>query len=85
MPLPSSKNVLGHQDFLEMMKDKLAEYNHLCISSRYCLFAMRLFVGLQKKYLLQLRQYIDIKNALVLTLERQYYWFDQVGTINIAK
>ena len=85
MPLPSSKNVLGHQEFLEMMIDKLAECNHLCISGRYCLFAMRAVCRAEKKYLLQLRQYNDIKKALVLTLERQYYWFDQVGTINIAK
>ena len=65
------KNILGHQEFLEMMKDKLAECNHLCISGRYYLFAMRAVCRAAEKYLLQLRQYNDIKKALVLTLQRQ--------------
>ena len=85
MPLPSSKNVLGHQEFLEMMKDKLAECNHLCISGRYCLFAMRAICRTAKNTSLPIKSAYQQGIAVVLILQRQYYWLDQVGTINIAK
>ena len=85
MPLPSSINVLGHQEFLEMMKNKLAECNHLCISGRYYLFAIMTVCRAAEKVSSPITSVYWYKKALVLTLERQYYWLDQVGTINIAK
>lgn len=63
----------------------MSRYNNQYISMLFCLLAKEPVCRTAKNTSLPIKSAYQQGIAVVLILQRQYYWLDQVGTIDIAK